>query len=331
MGDIPPIHPDGIALLRKEVDVEVVTHLMSEDELADRISDFNAIVLGAPRLTRRVIFAGKKLEVIFRGGIGVDNIDVNAASEKGVVVANLLDVLSKTVAEHAMMFMLGISREIALADRYVRAGKWKEFAKIPHTEICGKTVGIIGLGGIGVAVAEMALSAFKMKILTTQNSHLKQEHVQKAEAQVVSLERLLRESDYVILSVPLNSETDRMIGETELGLMKSTSYLINIARGKVVDQGALYKALSRRRIAGAALDVLAKQPPDPSDPLLQLDNVIFTPHDAAITNETGRKAALLIAGALLDLFHGKLPRHPVNVINPKVAEMYIRGVNSSKT
>ena len=329
MGDIPPPHNDGLDLLRTEMEVVVATHLLTEDELVEIIKEFNVVLLGAPKLTRRVLLAADKLEIISRGGIGVDNIDIPTASEKGIVVTNVLDTLSKTVAEHTFMFMLGITRDIAVADRSVRTGKWKDFAKIPHHEIYGKTLGVIGFGGIGVAVAEMGKKGFGMRVLTNQNPHLKPERVAKTGAEVVSLDQLLSDSDYVVLSVPLNTESEGMIGQRELGLMKPTSYLINVARGRVVDQPALYRALSERRIAGAALDVLVKQPPDADEPLLKLDNVIFTPHDAAITIETGREASLIIARSILDLLHGRMPKYPVNVLNPQVAEAYVKRVGSA--
>ncbi|MDA4114426.1 MAG: NAD(P)-binding domain-containing protein [Thaumarchaeota archaeon] len=326
MGDIPPPHSDGLDILRTEMQVDVATHLLTEDELVQRIGSYNAVLLGAPRLTRRVLLAADNLELISRGGIGVDNIDIPTATEKGVVVTNVLDTLSKTVAEHTFMFILGITRDIVVGDRSVRTGRWKEFAKIGHHEIIGKTIGIIGFGGIGVAVADIARKGFEMKVLTNQNRHLRQERIESTGATVVSLDELLRQSDYVVLCVPLNSESERMIGERELALMKPGSYLINVARGKVVDQDALYRALSGKRIAGAALDVLTKQPPDPDDPLLKLDNVIFTPHDAAITLETGRYTSILIANSILDIFHGRKPSYPVNLLNPRVAEAYLRKV-----
>jgi phosphoglycerate dehydrogenase-like enzyme len=330
MGDIPPTHPDGLDILRREAVVEVATHLLSEDELVDRIKGFNAIILGAPRLTRRVILAADELEIIARGGIGVDNIDIPTATERGIVVTNVLDTLSKTVAEHAMMFMLGLTREVILADRAVRQGRWKDFAKISHHEIYGKTIGIVGLGSIGVAVAEMARKAFEMEVLTNSNLHLREGNVKTAGAKIVPLDDLLRDSDYVVLSVPLNKETEKLIGARELGLMKKSSYLINVARGKVVDQEALLSTLAEKRIAGAALDVLAKQPPDPDDPILLLDNVIFTPHDAAITLEAGRKAAIAIANSIIQLFRGDLPAYPINLINPETARSYVASVRSDR-
>jgi len=329
MGDIPPPQSEGLDLLRTEMEVEVATHLLTEDELVARIKDFNVVWLGAPKLTRRVILAADNLELISRGGIGVDNIDIPTASERGVVVTNVLDTLSKTVAEHTFLFILGITRDIVVGDRSVRTGRWKDFAKIPHHEIYGKTIGVIGFGGIGVAVANIGKNGFGMRVLTNQNPHLKPDRVAKTGTEVVSLDQLLRESDYVVLSVPLNKESEGMIGEREIALMKPTSYLVNVARGRVVDQAALYKALLDKRIAGAALDVLAKQPPDPEDPLLKLDNVIFTPHDAAITIETGREASLMIARSILDLFHGKMPEYPVNVLNPQVAEAYVKRVSAA--
>jgi D-3-phosphoglycerate dehydrogenase / 2-oxoglutarate reductase len=329
MGDIPPPQQEGLDLLRTEMEVDLATHLLTEDELVQRVKGVSVVWLGAPKLTRRVIQAADSLEIISRGGIGVDNIDIPTASERGVVVTNVLDTLSKTVAEHTFMFILGVTRDIAVADRSVRTGKWKDFAKVPHHEVYGKTIGIIGFGGIGVAVAEMARNGFGMKVLTNQNSHLKPERVTRTGAKVVSLDQLLKESDYVVLSVPLNSESEGMIGERELGLMKPTSYLINVARGKVVDQPALYRALAERRIAGAGLDVLAKQPPDPDEPLLKLDTVLFTPHDAAITIETGREASVMIARSILDLLHGTMPKYPVNVLNPPVAEAYVKRTGSA--
>jgi D-3-phosphoglycerate dehydrogenase len=329
MGDIPPPHQDGLDLLRTEMEVEVATHLLTEDELVERVKGFNAIILGAPRLTRRVLLAANALELISRGGIGVDNIDIPTATEKGIVVTNVLDTLSKTVAEHVFMFILAVTRDIAVADRSVRSGRWKDFAKVGHHEIFGKTIGIIGLGGIGVAVAGIARNGFGMEVLTHANPHLKDERVKAAHATVVPIDDLLRRSDYVVLCVPLNEETEMMIGEREISLMKPSGYLINVARGKVVDQPALLEALSERRIAGAALDVLAKQPPDPDDPILKLDNVIFTPHDAAITIETGRRASVLIAESILDLFHGRRPKYPVNLLNPAVAEVFLRRYRSA--
>jgi len=330
MGDIPPPHSEGLDILRAEMEVEVATHLLSEDELVERIKGFNAILLGAPRLTRRVLMAADRLELISRGGIGVDNIDIPTATERGIVVTNVLDTLSKTVAEHVFMFILAITRDVAVADRSVRTGKWKDFARVGHHEIFGKTIGIVGLGGIGAAVADVARNGFEMTVLTHENSHLKPERVKAAHATVVPLDDLLRQSDYVVLCVPLNGETERMIGEREISLMGPGSYLINVARGKVVDQGALYRALAEKRIAGAALDVLVKQPPDPEDPILGLDNVIFTPHDAAITLETGRQSSILIAESILDIFHGRKPRYPVNLLNPQVAEVALRKMGSGR-
>lgn len=330
MGDIPPPSHEGLEVLRTETEVDVATHLLSEDELVERVKGVNAIWLGAPKLTRRVILSADSLELISRGGIGVDNIDIATATERGVVVTNVLDTLSKTVAEHTFMFILGITRDIGVADRSVRSGKWKDFAKIPHHEIYGKTVGIVGFGGIGVAVAEMAKKGFGMRVLTNQNPHLKPERIARTGAEVVTLEQLLKESDYIVLAVPLNKESEGMIGEKELSLMKPTSYLINVARGKVVDQQALYRVLAARRIAGAGLDVLFKQPPDPEDPLLKLDNVLFTPHDAAITIETGSRASMMIAESILGLFHGELPKYPVNVLNPEVAQAYVKRLTGSR-
>ncbi len=288
------------------------------------------MILGAPRLTRSVILAGQKLEIIARRGIGVDNIDLRAASERGVVVTNIPGVLSPTTAEHAILLMLGISRKIAVADKSVRNGGWKEFDLVLNPELRGKTLGIIGLGSIGLEVARMARDGFAMKIVTNENPHLKNQKARIAHARTVTLEELLRISDYVLLAVPLTSETEGMIGEKELSLMKPSAFLINISRGKVISEEAMFRVLKDRRIAGAGLDVLAKQPPDPDNPILKLDNVLLTPHCAGLTIETSRELSFHCVDAIARLFGGRMPRKPVRVLNPEVARRYIAKSRATK-
>jgi D-3-phosphoglycerate dehydrogenase len=325
LGNNPPLDDSARKLLKKVAEVSVAPISVTEDELVAMSRDVNAVILGAPKLTRRVIMAARKLEVIARRGIGVDNIDLQAATKKGVVVTNLPGVLSSTVAEHTLLLMLGISRKIQLADRAARAGRWTEFTLALHTELRRKTLGIIGLGSIGYEVARIARDGFGMEIVTNRNPHLKKERVRRAHAKVVSLDQLLRSADYVLLAVPLTRESDGMIGARELNLMKPSAFLVNIARGKLVDEEALTRALREGRIAGAALDVLMKQPPDLDNPLLSLDNVLLTPHCAGLTGETLRELSLQSVQAVTKLFKGEMPKSPVNVLNLEVAQAYLAG------
>ncbi len=290
----------------------------------------SAVILGAPKLTRRVILAGEQLEIIARRGIGVDNIDIQAASEKGIVVTNVPDVLTPTVAEHAMLLMLGISRKIALADRAVRTGGWKEFDLVLNPELRGKTLGIIGLGSIGCRVSRIARDGFGMKIVTNRNPHLRMERARAVHAKVVSFDDLLKMSDYVLLAVPLSRESEGMIGERELSIMKTSAFLINMSRGKIIDEGALYRALRDKRIAGAGLDVLMKQPPYPDNPLLKLNDVLLTPHCAGLTIETSRELSFHCVKAIRALFSGRVPQKPVRILNPEVARRYVAKIRGTK-
>ncbi len=324
LGPYPPIERAARVELEKFGQVDEVVGSLTEDDLVERIRDVNAVVLGAPKLTRKVILSANNLEVIARRGIGVDNIDLPAASEKGVVVTNCPGVLSSTVAEHTILLMLGISRKITVADRSVRTGRGKEFTSVLYSELTGKTLGVIGFGSIAIEVARIAKCAFRMKVITNDNRHIKRERVGMAGAELVnSLEELLRTSDYLVLTVPLSAETEGLIGEEQLNMMKPSSFFINVSRGKIVDEDALCVALQEHKIAGAALDVLVKQPPDPDNPLLKLDNVLFTPHCAALTIDTQRELSFACVEAISKLFSRELPDKPVNILNPEIASRYL--------
>lgn len=309
--------------MEKVAKPDVAVGYLDEDELVERIEEANAVILGAPRLTRKVILAARRLEVICRRGIGVDNIDVKAASEQGVVVTNVPEILTPTVMEHAIMLMLAVSRKLVRADQSVRTGKWEKFDWVLNPELRGKTLGIVGLGSLGSALANVARSSFGMSVLTNDNPHLKPDNVKNAGAKVAPFEELLTNSDYLVLTVPLTEETRGIIGERELRMMKRSSFLINVARGLLVDEVALYRALKDGTIAGAGLDVLARQPPDPDDPLLRLENVVLTPHCAGLTIETSRKLSMVCVEAITKLFEGELPDPPVNVLNQEVARAYL--------
>jgi D-3-phosphoglycerate dehydrogenase len=285
------LHPDGVRELQKLGEVKVKTGL-PPSELLKEVSDIDVLVVrSATKVTREVIEAAKKLKIVARAGVGLDNIDQEAAKEKGVKVLNAPESVSVAVAELTIGLMLSWCRKIPLADASMRAGRWEK-SKFMGTELRGKTLGIIGTGRIGIEVAKRA-KAFDMQLLgydIVQNDQFL-----ALGGKYVDLETLLKSSDFVSLHVPLNEKTRNLIGEKELRLMKKSAVLINTSRGAVVDENALVRALKEGWIAGACLDVYQKEPLPGDHPLLSLPNVILTPHLGASTEEAQREAALVIA------------------------------------
>jgi D-3-phosphoglycerate dehydrogenase len=286
-----PIHEDGIKLLQGFAEVDVKIGLKPV-ELTRCIDKYDVLVVrSATRVTREIINAGEKLKIIARAGAGLDNIDVNAAEARNIKVLNTPEAPTIAVAELVLGLMLAWVRQLPRADASVKQGKWEK-TKLVGSELRGKTLGIVGTGRIGRAVGHKA-KAFLMNLLVydiVQNA----EFAERTGARYVDLNKLLRESDFITLHVPLTDETRHMIGKQELKLMKPTAVLINTSRGEVVDEAALVEALERGRIAGACLDVYEREPPKDSR-LLKLPNVLLTPHIGASTFEAQREAALLIA------------------------------------
>ncbi|NOZ31280.1 MAG: D-glycerate dehydrogenase [Crenarchaeota archaeon] len=258
-----------------------------------------------------------KLRIVAQYAVGFDNIDLDCATKYGVYVTNTPGVLTEAVADFTWGLILAITRRIVEADAFVRSGEWYNKKTGWHPlmmlgfEVNGKTLGIIGMGRIGRAVAERA-KGFKMKILYYDAYRLPPEMEEKLGAEYVPLETLLKESDIVSIHVPLTKETYHLIGERELKMMKPTAYLINTARGKVVDTEALVKALKEKWIAGAALDVFEEEPLPPDHPLTKLDNVVLAPHAASATTETRTKMAMLVAENLIAFLKGEVPPTLVN-------------------
>ncbi|MEM2026569.1 MAG: C-terminal binding protein [Candidatus Bathyarchaeia archaeon] len=286
----------------------------SEEEVIEYCGDADALLNTYAPITRRVIENLQKVKVIVRYGIGVDNIDLKAATEKGVFVANVIyDVTD--IADHTVGLILSLIRKIPLADGSVKSGLWDWKVTRPISRLKGKTVGIIGFGRIGRKVAQR-LRGFEVKILSydpyVPESLFAEYHVEK-----VDFDTLIRESDIITIHVPLTNETRHMIGEKEFKSMKRGAIIINTSRGGVIDEQALYKALKEGWIAGAGLDVLEKEPPEKDNPLLKLDNIIVTPHMAWYSNdslyEIRRKAAEEVARVL----SGQIP---VNLVNREVLE-----------
>lgn len=292
-----PIEQAGIEILAEIADVDVRGG-MTTGELLTIIPNYEAIVVrSATQVTRAVIEHGLNLKVIGRAGSGLDNIDVASARQHGIQVINSPDANTLAVAEHTMALLLSVARRLPWADLSLKEGRWDKH-DLTGTGLANKTLGIVGFGRIGREVAIRA-QAFNMKLLVNQRRPTP-ELSMAAEIELVDLDELLRRSDFVTLHVPLSPETRDMIGETQLAKMKPTAYLINTARGDLVDEGALIRALDEGQVAGAALDVFAREPATDSI-LAQHERVIATPHIGASTEDAHRAAAITIAEKIVEL------------------------------
>jgi len=302
---------DGIKLLANEAVVIRNPHgrALNSEELKESISDADAALLGNDVCDSNVLNSAKNLRVVSRHGVGVDNVDLVAATENGVIVTNTPGVNTTAVAEHTMALILSLLRRLPQADGSLRSRKW-EGPKFMGNELDGKKLGIIGLGAIGLEVAKRA-KCFGMEVLYLKRRRRK-DLERKMGMAYRPLEQLLRESDIVSIHLPLTPETRGLIGRKELALMKQDAYLVNTARGEVVDSAALSEALVEKRIAGAALDVFDGEPPDFDDPLFRLDSVILTPHIGAYTLEAVRRMDLISAENIVKVFHGQRPDFVVN-------------------
>lgn len=279
---------------------------LSAEELIPLVKDADALIVGNDKVTEKVINAGKKLKVISRYGVGYDNVDLNAAKKKGIVVTNTPNTNNNSVADLVIGFLLVLARNLLAVNRIVRSGEWK---RIMGTEIYGKTLGIIGFGKIGKSVAKRA-KGFEMEVLC-YDVYPDLEFSKEYGITYCSLEELLKRSDIVTIHVPLTPETRGLIGERELGMMKPTAFLINTSRGGIVDERALYDTLSNKKIAGAALAVMEQEPPINS-PLLQLDNVVITPHIGGYTGEAINNMGIVAAKNIVLVLNNKPGAHIVN-------------------
>lgn len=296
-----------------EVNAAVV-ELQCKDEtsLTDRLADADGIITQYAPLTKKVINSLRKCKIIARYGIGVDNVDVAAATSKGIYVTNVPDYCLDEVATHAVALILALSRNILVLDREVRCGIWKSDRRRSLARPSTQTVGLLGFGKIGRMVAHKARAlGFQISVydpyLTTP------EEVRQSGVACLDMKSLLRTSDYISIHLPLSRQTFHLIGEKELGLMKPTGYLINTARGAIVDQQALVKFLKSKRIAGAGLDVFENEPLKEGDPLLKLENVILSPHLAWYSADAQRELQGKVAQEVVRVLRGERPKFPVNV------------------
>jgi len=283
------------------------------EELIPHVADADALIVQWATINRKVIEAMTRCTVISRYGIGVDMVDLQAAGEHGIVVANVPDFCMEEVSDSTICFIFDLNRRTFILDRYVRGGGWGSTRPIPYwppPRMSGQTLGIVGLGNIGRVVARKA-GCLGLKLLG-YDPYIKPEQAAELGVELVALDDLLHLSDYVTLHCPLVAETRGLIGAAQLALMKPTACLINMARGPVVVQSALYDALVNHTITAAALDVLEQEPPDPNDPLLQLDNVIVTPHASSGSVEAAAQLRHDTAQNVVEMLSGRLPRSIMN-------------------
>ena len=303
-----PLAEDGLERLRRAGEVTVVSKL-PEAELIARIPDFDALVVRSEtRVTGPVIDAGRKLRVVGRAGVGVDNIDVPAATRRGIVVVNAPRGNIVAAAEHTIALLFALARWLPQADASVKRGEWTR-GKFVGTEIRGKTLGVIGIGNVGSEVAKRA-HGLEMEVIA-YDPVVSVERAELFNVQLVTLDELLERSDFVTVHVPLVESNRNLIGRRELALMKSTARLVNTARGGIVDEQALAEALASGGIAASAADVFVTEPPG-ANPLLALPNFVATPHIGASTVEAQVSVAFDVAEEIAAVLAGDLPRFAVN-------------------
>ena len=314
-----PIAEAGLKKLREYFEVDYKPGV-SKEELLNIISQYSGLVVRSEtKVTKDVIEKANNLKVIGRAGVGVDNIDVEEATKKGILVINAPEGNTIAACEHTFGLMLAISRKIPQAYFSLKQGKWEK-KNFVGNELYGKVLGLVGLGRIGSEVARRAKS-FKMRIIA-YDPFISPERAKDLDIELTNdLSYLLKESDYVSLHTPLTSDTRNLIGKKELEMMKPTAYLINCARGGLVDEEALYEVLKEKKIAGAAVDVFKEEPIKPDSPLLTLDNILLTPHLGASTQEAQEKVAVIVAEDMIRFFKGEVVTHSVNLpiqVSPEI-------------
>jgi len=310
------IPDEGLKMISQHCEMQIGNYdgVLPKDVLIDKVKGVDGILcLLADVIDKDVMeAAGKQLKVIANYAVGYNNIDIEEATKRGIMVTNTPGVLTETTADLAWALMMSIARRIVESDKFVREGKfngWQPMLML-GTDIYGATLGVVGFGRIGQAVARRA-SGFDMRVLYYSRKRAPEDIEKQLNASFVDLSTLLRESDFVTLHLPLTKETYHLIGEEELRMMKKEAYLINTARGPVIDEKALVKALKNKWIRGAALDVFEKEPQIEPE-LLELNNVILTPHIGSASYTTRTKMSVMAAENLVKALYGEIPPNLVN-------------------
>lgn len=305
------ISEEGIRKLREFGDVEIQVGV-SEEELKARIAGYDALIVrSGTKVTREVIEAGTRLKVIGRAGVGVDNIDVDSATERGIMVVNAPGANTISAAEHTIGMLLSLSRKIPAANQSLKSGEWSR-KKYMGVEVNGKVLGIIGLGRVGGEVAKRA-KGLGMRVVA-YDPFISQDKAGELGVSLMAFSEVLSISDFITIHTPLMKDTYHLIGKDEFEKMKEGVRIINCARGGIIDENALVEAIKSGKVAGAALDVFEQEPPPMDSDLLKLDSVIVTPHLGASTEEAQRAAAIVIADEVIRALENKPVRNAVNMI-----------------
>ena len=305
-----PILPAGYEYLREHGYEVVDGRGFTEEDIITDIRDCDALIVRTARITRQIFDAAPKLKILARHGAGYDGVDLAAAREHGVLVCTAGGANAISVAELTIFYMLYCSRNFKKVQNLYLQDYRQAKMGVPKTELEGKTLGLVGLGNIGKLVAQKAALGFDMTVLA-YDPFAKGAGLPDYIRMVEDRDEIFKRSDYVSLHVPATTETVHSVSDREFGLMKPTAYLINAARGSIVDEAALYRALQEEKIAGAGLDVLEQEPIDPSNPLVAMDNVLTAPHIGGATKEASSRSSVACAQAIDDFFSGRTPKFVV--------------------
>ncbi|MFD1706163.1 hydroxyacid dehydrogenase [Siminovitchia sediminis] len=309
------IEKEGKEFLKEKGYDYIIGSDLSQETLIREVKDCDAILTRSnAMITEHVINAGKKLKVIAKYGVGLDNIDIEAATKRGIYVTNTPEANANVVAEHVMALMLALSKNLLPMDKELRKGNFAYRTERFSVDLEHKTLGIVGLGRIGRLVAKKARYGFDMKVIGYDPYMTATiPEIEKTE----DLNGLLQNSDFISLHLPLTKDTKGVIGSEQFKWMKPSAYLINAARGGVVNENDLAKALREGVIAGAGIDVFEQEPPNPDNPLFSLDNAILTPHSAALSTEGAARMSLHAAMQVDEALKGEIPRWAVNEVTSK--------------
>lgn len=300
---------EGVNRLKTGADVDVMTNLTPE-ELIEKIRDYDALVIrSGTKVTADVINAADRLKVIGRAGVGIDNVDVEAATKKGIIVLNTPGGNTISAAEHTIAMMLALARNIPQANAALHKGEWNR-KKYTGVEFYNKTLGIVGLGRVGAEVA-VRMKSFGMQIIA-YDPFVTEEKAKQMGLTLAPLEDVLRAGDFITVHTPLTNETRNLIDEDEFKIMKSNVRIVNCARGGIINEAALAKAVAQGKVAGAAVDVFTKEPPT-GNPLLEQEKIIVTPHLGASTAEAQVNVAIAVADQILTIARGGLPSNAINM------------------
>jgi len=291
----------------------------TEEEIIEAARDADVVLTGGAKMTRRVMEGLPKCRAIVRYGVGYDTVDVDAATDNGILLVNIPDFCWEEVSNHAIVLLIACAKKLVILNNAVKQDSWGASTRAmrPMVQIHGQTLGLVGCGNIGRTTARKA-PCFGLRILG-YDPYVEKSVAEEHGITLVNLPELLKESDFVSLHPLLNKETRHLIGEKELRQMKPSAYLINTSRGPVVDESALIKALQEKWIAGAGLDVFEKEPVDPNNPLLKMDNVMVTPHFASSSDAGIKRLRISVGQEAARVLSGQWPKNVVNkTVKPKV-------------